>query len=588
MKEELTSLWIHTSKRRHAQFVLILILMVISSIAEVVSIGAVVPFLAVLTSPEQVYQYQSIQFIIDSFQFDNPDELILPMTIAFISAAILSGVMRLLLLYATTRFSYATGADISVEAYRRTLYQDYLVHIASNTSELINSITNKTGVVTSGILNPALIFISSVVVITFILATLFVIDAAVTTTALGVFVILYGIVIVYTRNKLEENSRKIAKESTQVIKSIQEGIGGIREVLIEQNQNFYCDLYRQSDIPMRRALGNNQFINGGPRYVVESIGIVLIAGLAYAIHLREGGVESAIPILGALALGAQRILPALQQLYGSYTSIRSSYASFNDVLRLLDQPLPEHFYDSGSIKFSKGIYLKNVSFNYDRSKKHILKNINMSISKGSVVGLIGSTGGGKSTLFDIIMGLLMPSSGDIFIDNQLVDSKNRVLWQKRISHVPQNTYLSDASIEENIAFGVPRDQIDHKRVIESAQLAQLSKIVESWPDKYKTVVGERGGKLSGGQRQRIGIARAIYKQSDVMILDEATSALDMKTEREVMRSIKTLGKGITILIIAHRVTTLRDCNQIYSLENGELQEKQYNDISHFANQDSQL
>jgi len=588
MKEELTSLWIHTSKRRHAQFVLILILMVISSIAEVVSIGAVVPFLAVLTSPEQVYQYQSIQFIIDSFQFDNPDELILPMTIAFISAAILSGVMRLLLLYATTRFSYATGADISVEAYRRTLYQDYLVHIASNTSELINSITNKTGVVTSGILNPALIFISSVVVITFILATLFVIDAAVTTTALGVFVILYGIVIVYTRNKLEENSRKIAKESTQVIKSIQEGIGGIREVLIEQNQNFYCDLYRQSDIPMRRALGNNQFINGGPRYVVESIGIVLIAGLAYAIHLREGGVESAIPILGALALGAQRILPALQQLYGSYTSIRSSYASFNDVLRLLDQPLPEHFYDSGSIKFSKGIYLKNVSFNYDRSKKHILKNINMSISKGSVVGLIGSTGGGKSTLFDIIMGLLMPSSGDIFIDNQLVDSKNRVLWQKRISHVPQNTYLSDASIEENIAFGVPRDQIDHKRVIESAQLAQLSKIVESWPDKYKTVVGERGGKLSGGQRQRIGIARAIYKQSDVMILDEATSALDMKTEREVMRSIKTLGKGITILIIAHRITTLRDCNQIYSLENGELQEKQYNDISHFANQDSQL
>ena len=582
MIAELTSLWLHTSKRRHVQFFLILILMVTSSIAEVVSIGAVVPFLAILTSPEQVFQHQYMQFIIDFFQFKDPDELILPVTIAFISAAILSGFMRLLLLYATTRFPYATGADISVEAYRRTLFQDYLAHTAFNTSELINGITIKTGAVTSGILNPALIFISSVVVIIFVVAALFVVDAVVTVSALLVFGLLYGLVIVYTRSKLEENSRKIAKESTQVIKSIQEGIGGIREVLIEQNQDFYCRLYRQSDMPMRRALGNNQFIHGSPRYVIESIGIVLIAGLAYAIHLRDGGVESAIPVLGALALGAQRILPALQQLYGSYASIRSSYASFNDVLHLLSQPLPEYFCGSGSIPFSKGIYLKNVSLYYGRAKRPILNNINMSIPKGSIVGLIGSTGGGKSTLFDIIMGLIIPSSGDIFIDDKLVDSKNRCLWQKRISHVSQNTYLSDASIEENIAFGVPADQIDYEKVRESAKLAQLSEIVESWPEKYKTLVGERGGRLSGGQRQRIGIARAIYKQSDVLILDEATSALDTKTEREVMRSIQTLSKDITILIIAHRTITLRDCDQIYSLENGKLQEKKYSDLDHVS------
>jgi len=180
------------------------------------------------------------------------------------------------------------------------------------------------------------------------------------------------------------------------------------------------------------------------------------------------------------------------------------------------------------------------------------------------------------------MGLIIPFSGDIFNDYKLVDSKNRCLWQKRISHVPQNTYLSDASIEENIAFGVPADQIDYKKVRESAKLAQLSKIVESWPEKYKTLVGERGARLSGGQRQRIGIARAIYKQSDVLILDEATSALDTKTEREVMRSIQTLSKDITILIIAHRTITLRDCDQIYSLENGKLQEKKYSDLDHVS------
>jgi len=582
MKAELTALWLHTSRRRHIQFSLILVLMVVSSIAEVVSIGAVVPFLSVLMAPEQVFQYQEIKFIIVFFEFKDPNELILPITLIFILSAILSGVMRVLLLYATTRFSYATGADISIEAYRRTLFQSYSTHISLNSSELINSITNKTNTIISDVLNPSLILFSSAIIVTSIALVLFAIDPTLTTVSLFGFGFLYWIVVTYTKNKLEENSRKIAKESTQVIKSIQESIGGIREVLIEHNQDFYCRLYRKSDMPLRKALGNNQFIHGSPRFLVETVGIVLIAGLAYIMTFQHEGLESAIPVLGALALGAQRILPALQHLYGAYANIKSSHASFNDVLHILNQPLPEsvlHDSRSNMVLFKKSIHLKDIGFFYDKEKgKSVLKNINIEIPKGACVGLVGSTGSGKSTLLDIIMGLLTPTSGDLMVDGSLINSSNISSWQKHIAHVPQTIYLSDDTIEKNIAFGVHEDDIDQKRVKLAARQARLDKTIESWTEKYQTVVGERGIRLSGGQRQRIGIARAIYKQAELLILDEATSALDNDTESDVMRSIQMLRKNITILIIAHRITTLKNCDQIYSLENGKLQEKKYSDL----------
>jgi ATP-binding cassette subfamily B protein len=373
-----------------------------------------------------------------------------------------------------------------------------------------------------------------------------------------------------TRKRLLINSQTVARESTQVIKSLQEGLGGIRDVLIDGSQEFYCQIYRNADHPLRRAQGNNAFINFSPRYAMEALGMVLIAALAYALAQQSDGIAMAIPFLGALALGAQRLLPVLQQAYGSWASIQGSLASLQDTLELLDQPLPAYV-DQPPVKsltFQRQIALKQISFRYSPQTHWVLKDLSISIPKGGRVGFIGTTGSGKSTLLDIVMGLLQTTEGTLEVDNQTVTPANHRAWQAHIAHVPQAIYLADSTIEENIAFGVPKDEIDIQRVELAAQQARIAASIESWPEQYQTIVGERGVRLSGGQRQRIGIARALYKQANVIIFDEATSALDNETEQSVMEAIEGLSEDLTLLIIAHRITTLKGCTQIVELGDG--------------------
>jgi len=563
----LTSLWCHLTKRRQKQFWLILILMIISSISEIISISAVLPFLGILIAPEQVYQYPLIQPVIQILEITKPRQLILPLTILFITAALLAGVIRLTLLYAMTRLSFATGADLSINIYRRTLYQEYETHVSRNSSEVINSIITKTNIVIGGVLTPVLLLISSTIMLIGIIGVLFVININVALIVFIGFGSLYWLVVRYTKTHLKNNSKIVADQSTQMIKSLQEGLGGIRDVLIDGTQQFYCKLYRNADLPLRRASGNNQFISGSPRYVMEAIGMTLIAGFAYVTTQQENSMVTAIPVLGALALGAQKLLPALQQAYGAYSAIKGSKSSFEDVLNLLDQSLPEY---AGQplpkpIPFAKEIKLNNLNFRYSEDSPWVLKNINLSLKKGARIGFIGVTGSGKSTLLDIIMGLLPPTNGKLMIDKQPINSQNRRAWQAHIAHVPQNIYLSDSTIEENIAFGIAKEQIDHQRVKKAAQQAQIAELIEEWKEGYQTFVGERGIRLSGGQRQRIGIARALYKKANVLIFDEATSALDNGTEWEVMKAIEEIGEEITVLIIAHRLTTLKGCEKIVKL-----------------------
>jgi len=577
----LTALWHHLSKRRQKQFSLLLILMIVASLAEIISIGAVLPFLGILTAPEQVYQHALMQPVIQILALTEPKQLILPLTILFITAALLAGVIRLILLYAMTRLSYATGADLSINIYRRTLYQAYEVHVSRNSSEVINGIITKTNTVIGGVILPILNLISSIIILVGIMAALFVIDPTIALSASIGFSLLYWIVIRYTKTYLKDNSQTIADQSTQMIKSLQEGLGGIRDVLIDGTQQFYCKLYRHADLPLRRATGNNIFIGGSPRYAMEAIGMTLIAGLAYLMTHKEGGMGAAIPVLGALALGAQRLLPALQQAYGSYSIFKGSKSSFKDVLNLLDQPLPEYADQPlpEPIPFAKEIKLSNLNFRYSEDSPWVLKNINLSLKKGSRIGFMGVTGSGKSTLLDIIMGLLPATEGELMIDNQTINNQNRRVWQAHIAHVPQNIYLSDSTIEENIAFGIAKELIDRQRVKKAAQQAQIAVLIEEWKDGYQTFVGERGIRLSGGQRQRIGIARALYKQANVLIFDEATSALDNETEQAVMDVIEDLGEEVTILIIAHRLTTLKGCDKIVKIANtGQLSIGKYEDI----------
>lgn len=567
----LKRLWRHISPRRRRQFGLLLVLMIIASFAEVLSIGSVLPFLGVLTSPESIYDLPITQPFIQILALSEPSQLLLPLTILFCFAALLAGGLRVMLLWASTKLSYATGADLSLSIYRRTLYQPFLVHNSRNSSEVINGISNKTSAVIY-VITMVLTFISSVVILLTILITLISVDPLIAISAFGGFGFIYGVVIRVTRRRLSSNSKAIADQSTRVIKTLQEGLGGIRDVLIDGSQSAYCLIYRNADRPLRQAQASSSFISISPRYVMEALGMILIGILAFIMARDNEGITKAIPVLGALALGAQRLLPVLQQLYAACSVILANQASLKDALELLDQPMPTSS-ERPSLKkvpFHNSIVLKKLDFQYGIKGPFVLRNLNLVITKGSRVGFIGSTGSGKSTLLDIVMGLLQPSNGRLEIDGTAINCNNNCAWQAHIAHVPQTIFLTDSSIEENIAFGVPKDQIDKDRVRQAAKQAQIADVIDSWPEQYETFVGERGVRLSGGQRQRIGIARALYKQADVIIFDEATSALDDETEQAVMRAIETLSKDLTILIVAHRLTTLKNATHIVELHNGSI------------------
>ena len=567
LPELLARLWRHISSRRRRQFGFLLVLMLIASFAEILSIGAVLPFLGVLTTPERVFEHSLAQPFIQILGLTEPAQLLLPLTITFGLAAVVAAAMRLWLLWASTRLSFATGADLSMSIYRRTLYQPYEIHVARNSSGVINGIWSKAKGVIGGVIVPVLTLISASIMLIVILIAMLSVEPLIALATFGGFGLIYVSIIRITRIRKIRNSQSIARESTQVIKSLQEGLGGIRDVLIDGSQEAYCHIYRKADLPLRRAQGSIHIIANSPRFGIEALGMLLIAVLAYTLAQEADGIAKAIPILGALALGAQRLLPVMQQSYAAWTCIQGFQVSLQDTLDLLDQPLPDYANQPAAkpLPFQQQIKLNQLSFRYSPQSAWVLRNLDLNIAKGSRIGIIGATGSGKSTLLDIVMGLLRPSEGSIEIDGQLVTIENNRAWQAHIAHVPQDIFLADSTIEENIAFSIPKDQIDHERVRQAAQQAQIADSIDTWPKQYQTFVGERGVRLSGGQRQRIGIARALYKQADVIIFDEATSALDNETEQGIMQAIEGLSTELTILIIAHRLSTLRNCTQIVEL-----------------------
>lgn len=544
--------------------------MLAATFAEILSLGAVLPFLGILISPERVFVNPELHGVIQFLGVDSPSELVLPLTVTFAALALLAGGCRLLLLWFSTRLAFATGADISMEVYRKTLYQSYQVHVSRNTSEVVSGIIHRVNGVVFWIVLPLLTLVSSAVLLVAVTLALIAIDPLVAVAATFGFGFSYGIITLLTRKRLRANGECINEEQTRVIKALQEGLGGIRDVLLDGTQQFYCDLYRKADGRLRRAYGDNNFIGGCPRPTMEALGMVLIAALAYTLGKQEGGISAALPVLGALALGAQRLLPALQQAYGSWASIVGGQAALVDTLDLLDQELvvqTENLKDSQSI-FKKQISLNQVSFRYGGTGKYVLKDLNLTIQKGERVAFVGETGSGKSTVLDILMGLLSPTEGSLCVDDHPITDCDLRSWQNNIAHVPQSIYLADSTLAENIAFGIPLEEIDMARVKLAADRAQISQFVTNHPEGFNARVGERGIQLSGGQRQRIGIARALYKRAEILILDEATSALDNVTEQGIIDSIKSLDRDLTLITVAHRLTTVRHCDVIYELQGG--------------------
>jgi ABC-type bacteriocin/lantibiotic exporter with double-glycine peptidase domain len=568
----LRQLWVFISPRRRSQLSLLLVLMLIVSILEVFSIGAVLPFLGVLTSPGYVYDHPWTQGFITFLGIREASGLLLPMTVVFIAAALAASASRLLLLWATMRLSYAIGIDLGFSIYRKTLYQPYSTHVARNSSEVIHGISVKAPNIISEVIQPVLIIITSIFMLSIIIPGLFYFDPAIALAALTGFSCIYMLVVKITRKRLLHDSQVIALEGTKVIRVLQEGLGAIRDILIDNRQDTYCRSYQDANTKLCEAQARLRFFGQSPRFLIEALGMLLIAVLAYSLAMQENGLVTALPILGVLAMSAQRLMPVVQQAYGAWSSILGSKTSLQETLILLNQAIPDNADNLiSTLPFEHSIVLRDVYFRYDTSANWVLKGVNLTIHKGQRVGFIGITGSGKSTLLDIIMGLLEPSSGSIEVDGVPVTAYNHRAWQVQLAHVPQSIFLSDETVESNIAFGVSPKDINEAAIRNAARQAHIAGVIESMPMKYKTTVGERGVRLSGGQRQRIGIARALYKKANVIVLDEATSALDNETEAAVMEEIEGLDKRITIFIIAHRLTTLKNCSQIVRLINGRVE-----------------
>ena len=571
----LLGIWHHLSQRRRIQLGVLLLVMLASGAAELLSLGAVLPFLAVLTDVQGLWQQPLVRSLAAQVGITpaNQAQLILAVSLVFASAAVLAAAVRLLNLRLNSRLAAAVGSDLSCEAYRRTLYQPYLVHVQRNSSTVITATSTHIDA-TAGALNTLLQLITSAVVVVGLLAGLLWIDTAIALAVMVLFGGAYAVLALVMRRELRSNGIRIAEVYSQKLKALQEGLGAIRDVLLDGSQATYLQIYHQADLPLRQLQAKNQYLGAIPRYALEGLGLVAIAFLGCALVLQRGSGAAVVPLLGALALGAQRLLPALQQMYAGWAVLKSSTASLAEALAMLDQPMPVLTTASRPLPLRQQLQFQSVCFRYAPDLQDVVKGLTVEIRPGERIGLIGGTGCGKSTTVDLLMGLLEPTNGQVLVDGQDLHDPQRPerlsAWRASIAHVPQSIYLADSSIAENIAFGIPKAQIDLERVRRAAVQAQIASFIEASPKGYETFVGERGIRLSGGQRQRIGIARALYKQATVLVFDEATSALDDGTERAVVEAIESLSKELTLVMIAHRLSTVQCCDRVIRLEQGVL------------------
>lgn len=559
-------LWRAISPARRAQFPFIVLMMLVASLLEVVSIGAVIPFLGALLTPERIYVIPMLVPVWNFLGITDAPGIIVPMVWMFCIVALFAAIGRAGQVFVLNKYAFGVAHEISARIFHFTLRQPYLVHVAKNSADTINDVTNKASIITFNIVIPSLNLISSTLVATFISIGLFAVNVSVACLSILIFGLMYASVALYIRERLQQFSKLTARESATILRITNESLGGIRDVILEHSYSVYESTFNKHDSRLKSAYANHTFITSCPRPLFEAVGMILIAVIGL-MFLKEGGVESAIPVLGAFAIAAQRLLPALQQIFVSYSSINAGRTALENVINSIEN---SNFAIGTSVKmdsefpFTQSIEINNLSYSYPGSLEHIIKDVNATINIGDRVGIIGPTGSGKSTLVDLIIGLLQPDEGEILIDGKPLNANNVCGWQHNLAHVPQSIFLVDGNLAENIALGVKGDEIDKDRMSRALEISQLSHFINGGIETEN--VGERGAKLSGGERQRIGIARALYKNAKIIIFDEATSALDTETERRLIEKIFDLNKPVTIIMIAHRLSTLENCNKILRIQ----------------------
>jgi ATP-binding cassette, subfamily B, bacterial PglK len=559
-------LWSLMSKKLKLRFFQLLFLVFIGGLSEVISLGAIIPFLAILINPEDASNIPFISWAINFLNLDLINGNYGQLMIIFSMIIVIANLFRYLLIYMTNKFNYGLGHEIGIGIYKKALYESYDIHISRNKSEVISGFVKLE--LALWMIITTLNALSAIILSLFITFTLFFISPFYTTAILALLGLIYTLFYFISEKWLVTNSDILSLNGDTRIQSAQEGLNSIRDIILGGKQNYFLDNFIKIDKKFRSAQVSTEVIAPAPRHMIEVSCILFIVFFAYISMNKYGNASSFIPTIGVLVVGLQRLIPLGQQIYHGWTKYNGEKKPFNDVINLINSSLVATLVNSKELEFTKKIEFKNVFFKYKPNELNTISNVNFKINKGSRIGLIGSTGSGKSTLVDLLVGLLTPQSGEILVDDIELTQKYLKSWRKKISYVSQDIYLLDGTFLINVAFGEKRELIDEVRVKWACERAQISNFIDECAEGYETVIGDDGVYLSGGQKQRIAIARALYKNSSILVFDEATSALDTKTEKSIAIAIDTLGPEITTISIAHRLSTIENCDWVYKINKG--------------------
>ena len=571
-------------------FIFLFFVLFITSLLETLGVLSILPFVAVLSNPKLIetniflnilYQKVVLIGITDETKF------IIFLGFSSFFGIIISIIFRITSIYLIGRFSFKTESSISANMMKNYLYQPYVWFLNHNSSDVGKTILTEVNNVVHGALVPAINLLSHTLLTFFLFFTLFFINPILTLIITLVLSISYGLIYYLTRHYLFRLGSERLNSNTNRFSILNEAFGAFKAVKIGGLEEIYIKNFRKSDHQYAQTQSISQIFILTPRFILEGIafgGMILIVILL----INQGkNFTSVIPILSIYVFAGYRLIPSLQQIYAALSQLRFSKESLNILYRDLKSFTYSELASSKiePMIFAKNIKLNNICYHYPNSQKLTLKNINITIPINHKIGIVGITGSGKTTLVDVIIGLINPEKGIISVDDNLINDSNKRSWQKNIGYVPQQIYLADKSIKNNIAFGINSDEINLEQVKRVAKISNLHEFVMSeLPENYNTIVGERGVRLSGGQIQRIGIARALYHNPQLIIFDEATSSLDNFTEKVIMEAVDNLNdKNVTIIHIAHRLDSLKNCNKIYLLNEGKIEDQgSYNELIKFS------
>ena len=573
--KDIISLLNHISEKNKRRLLIAFSLILISALTEMLSLASTVPLLNTIVNSNSYKLNIFYKFLFEFFNLNN-NEISIIIFLCLIASfmAISSSLIRAITLKYSTKLSTYLTNDLSSKAFINILNRPYEWHINENSGDIIAKM-NYFSKLINGIFMPFILLTNSIVSLITLTIILFTVTPLGTITLILSILFLYLITLFITSKRLRKLSNIQKKYNLLFVRSIQESLGSIKAIILQDNRNFYHKNFSKSDLKLRSVTSELLFMNGSPRIIIEGLGLsfILIITSLFTISL---GMNVALPKISIIALTFLKMLPSAQSAYNAYAQYKGNKFIVDTVLEFLEFhqiDLPKFNEKNINFKFDRDIQLKNLSFLYE-NRTQIFKDLNLTIKKGDKLGIIGETGSGKSTLIDLILALLKPKKGKLLIDDLDVWSSftNLNNYRSLIYNVPQEIYLSDSTILENIAYGIPKEKIDEKLIKNVIKISQSEKFIEKLPDGIYTNVGERGISLSGGQKQRIGIARSLYFKPKILILDEATSALDEKTERELFTDLMINQQEITIIMITHRIYSLKYCNRVIKVENGKLKD----------------